>query len=168
MIFYFLSFIALCFTFYFYTVMQEIATKIVHACREIGITVHVNPTPDQQRQNGEYLKELKDYIRFSHSINGWFWIRVLYSIGFLLYTILPLLGCNWYIDPKIQISLFDYLFNFTNSDFYEQIELSQLLRIRVWVLVSIVYSIGIIIASRVSIRRLRRKFCTNKERETSF
>lgn len=143
MIFYTFTSIVFFYTCYFFRKKQLLEELIVHASQELQITVHVELTRRQKSSYGNRLKILKEYIKYAHSLETWFYTRCIYGILFLMYCVLPVFGFNWLID----------------------LQKDGPNKIIVWKLMSVLYLAGLLTAISISIRTLRKKYCTEKELE---
>lgn len=147
MIFYIFTLFVLIYTVYILHIKQQTEELIVHVSQELRIPVHRRLTNEQKINCCESLKILKQYIREKHSLDTWFRKRFIYGVLFLVYCISP------FISPLLG---FDGFINLRED---------TQIKIIVWKTMIVIYLVGILVAFKVSIRKMRRRYLTQKERE---
>lgn len=163
--FYTLTLIVVLCTSYFLFVSHKIDILVSIVNAEFAVTDQTifpeehkaNPTPS--------LKKLVSYILYDHTLMGWGQKVFFYACGFVFYVILPLSGIN----------LIGFQTNGHLGEFFLSIEDNSFLianasvhaKVTTWAIVSIIYLGGVVVALSVSIRKLRRRFCTLAERSSN-
>jgi hypothetical protein len=165
MIFYILTLIVVLCTSYFLFVANkiDILVSIVNAeFRVTNLTIFpeehkTNPTPS--------LQKLVSYILHDHTLMGWGQKVFFYACGFVFYVMLPLSGINL-IGFQTDGSLGEFFLSIEDNSFLIA-NASVHAKITTWAIVSIVYVGGVVVALSVSIRKLRRRFCTLTQRSSN-
>lgn len=147
MIFYIFTLVVLIYTRYILYIKQRLEELIVHVSQELQIPVCEKLTDKQKASYCESLEILKKYIRNEHSLSTWYYKRLIYGVLFLVYCISP------FISPLL------------GFDGFINLQEDASIKIIVWKTMSVIYLAGILVAAKISIRKIRRKYCTQKELE---
>ena len=162
MIFYILTLIVVLCTSYFFIVACKIDNLINAVNADLSITDKEDLDEEQKTNPPKSLQKLVKYILYGHTLRGWGHKVFFYVSGFVLYVILPLLGKNL-LGFQTDEALGEFFFSLEDGDFLIR-NATVYTEIRVWAITSIVYLGGIVISLSVSIRKLRRRFCTFLQR----
>jgi hypothetical protein len=146
--------------------MHDFEELVVHVCKYMKLSVYAEiPEHMLKDSHNESLNILKYYLIEKHHLSTWRTLRLTFGILFLVYTVCPILGfyCTGFTASAPLWTHFANMDSASERQFLE-INSDQIILIRAWSLISILGVVGLISASRVSIRKLRRKFLTRDER----
>lgn len=162
MIFYIFTFIVFLCSMYFFIMKQVIEEHIVRTNKSLGVTVNSEITREHKKSANRELRDFKDFLLYEHTAEGWQWKKIFYGILYFSYVILPLIGIYEHIGFHADRPLIVHFLSFPPGNFIEA-NLSNLTEIRVWTLMSVVHTLGLITAGSLSIRKLCLRYCTEKE-----
>ncbi len=165
MIFYTLTLIVVLCTSYFLFVAHKIDILVGIVNAEFAVT-NQSPFPEEYKTKPTpSLQKLVSYILHDHTLMGWGQKVFFYACGFVFYVILPLSGINL-IGFQTNGYLGEFFLSIEDNSFLIA-NVSVHAKIVIWAIVSIIYLGSLVVALSVSIRKLRRRFCTLAERSNN-
>ncbi|MBP6975153.1 MAG: hypothetical protein KBB54_04465 [Candidatus Pacebacteria bacterium] len=145
MIFYIFTLLVFVYTWILFCIKQHTAELVKKAEKSLGVTHNEKLTGNQKASNNGDLQRLKDYILFNGMFKKWVSTSTAYRVGFIFYTIVPL------VEGLLH-----------NRNFWED-NSTDPLQIFIWKIMSLLYCVGFAVSLTLSIRKLQETYCTDCE-----